>query len=154
MIPLYSMKIEFRKTSDGTISIPAYATGGSAAVDLHAAIEQSLVLQPFAKPILVPTGIMLNMPHSKMAAMILPRSGLGHKEGLCLGNTVGLIDSDYHGEVMISALNRGGAPITIEPNQRIAQLMFFPIVQVELVQVKGGFSSDRGEGGFGSTGNN
>lgn len=154
MTAVPTMRVEFRKISDGSISIPAYATGGSAAVDLHAAIEQPLVLQPFAKPVLVPTGIMLNMPSAAMAAMILPRSGLGHKEGLCLGNTVGLIDADYHGEVMISALNRGGVPITIEPNQRIAQLMFFPIFRVELVQVKGGFSSERGEGGFGSTGNN
>lgn len=146
-------RMEFAKDSDDSISAPSYATAGSAAIDLHAAIENPVTLQPFAKPVLIPTGIRLNMPSAHVAAMLLPRSGLGHKEGLCLGNTVGLIDSDYHGEVMISAFNRGGTPITIEPNQRIAQLMFFPIYRVELVQVKGGFSSERGEGGFGSTGN-
>jgi dUTP pyrophosphatase len=131
--------------------LPAYATPGSAGLDLRACLDAALVLQP-AQATLVPTGLALHIADPGLAAMILPRSGLGHKHGIVLGNLVGLIDSDYQGPLMVSCWNRGSQPFTIEPMERIAQLVIVPVVQVAFRQVESFESSQRGEGGFGSTG--
>ena len=131
--------------------MPAYATPGSAGLDLRACLEAPLTLAPNAWQ-LVPTGMAIHLADPGYAALILPRSGLGHKHGIVLGNLVGLIDSDYQGPLMVSAWNRGHAPFTVEPLERIAQLVFVPIVQVRLRRVDAFTASARGEGGFGSTG--
>ena len=131
--------------------LPAYATAGSAGLDLRACIEAPLVLAPGAAE-LVPTGIAIHIGDPGHAAMILPRSGLGHKHGIVLGNLVGLIDSDYQGPLMVSCWNRGQAPFTIEPFERIAQLVVVPVVQAEFRVVASFEASERGVGGFGSTG--
>ena len=130
---------------------PAYATPGSAGLDLRACLEQPLVLAPGACE-LIPTGMAIHLADAGYAALILPRSGLGHKHGIVLGNGVGLIDSDYQGELMVSAWNRGAAAFTIEPMERIAQLVIVPVLQAEFNWVDGFEPSARGQGGYGSTG--
>jgi dUTP pyrophosphatase len=131
--------------------LPAYATAGSAGLDLRACIDAPIVLAPGAAELL-PTGIAIHIGDPGHAAMILPRSGLGHKHGIVLGNLVGLIDSDYQGPLMVSCWNRGQAPFTIEPFDRIAQLVVVPVVQAEFRVVASFDASERGGGGFGSTG--
>jgi dUTP pyrophosphatase len=131
--------------------LPAYATAGSAGLDLRACIDAPIVLAPGAAELL-PTGIAIHIGDPGHAAMILPRSGLGHKHGIVLGNLVGLIDSDYQGPLMVSCWNRGQAPFTIEPFERIAQLVVVPVVQAEFRVVASFDASGRGSGGFGSTG--
>jgi dUTP pyrophosphatase len=134
-----------------TWPLPAYATPGSAGLDLRAVIDAALVLQPGAT-ILVPTGLAIHVEDPGLAAVILPRSGLGHKHGIVLGNLVGLIDSDYQGQLMVSCWNRGSVPFTIEPGERIAQLIIVPVVQVQLNVVEDFTASSRGAGGFGHSG--
>ena len=131
--------------------LPAYATPGSAGLDLRACLERPLVLEP-GQTALVPTGLAIHVGDAGYAALILPRSGLGHKHGIVLGNLVGLIDSDYQGELMISTWNRGQTTFTIEPMERLAQLMIVPVVQATFNIVDDFAESDRGAGGFGSTG--
>lgn len=131
--------------------LPAYATPGSAGLDLRAALDAPLVLAPGATA-LVPTGLAMHLEDPGFAAMILPRSGLGHKHGIVLGNLVGLIDSDYQGPLMISAWNRGRDAFTIEPFERIAQLVIVPVVQATFEVVDSFDRSARGAGGFGSSG--
>lgn len=133
------------------IELPHYATEGSAGLDLRACIDETLELKPGATE-LIPTGIALNIEDQELAAVILPRSGLGHKHGIVLGNLVGLIDSDYQGEVFISCWNRGHDAFTIEPGDRIAQLVFVPVVRAVFDIVDEFVSSQRGAGGFGHTG--
>ena len=131
--------------------LPAYATPGSAGLDLRACLAEPLTLQPNAWQ-LVPTGIAIHLADAGYAALILPRSGLGHKHGIVLGNLVGLIDSDYQGQLMVSAWNRSGVAFTIEPMERIAQLVIVPVVQAQFNVVSEFPASQRGEGGYGSTG--
>ena len=131
--------------------MPAYATPGSAGLDLRACLEAPLVLAPNAWQ-LVPTGMALHLADPNFAALILPRSGLGHKHGIVLGNLVGLIDSDDPGQLMVSAWNRSPSPFTIEPMERIAQLVIVPVVQAQFNLVDSFVASARGEGGYGSTG--
>ena len=131
--------------------LPAYATPGSAGLDLRACLDTPLTLQPNAWQ-LVPTGIAIYLKDPKFAAMILPRSGLGHKHGIVLGNLVGLIDSDYQGQLMVSAWNRSDVAFTIEPMERIAQLLIVPVLQAQFNVVSEFPASERGEGGYGSTG--
>ena len=131
--------------------LPAYATAGSAGLDLRACLEAPLVLAP-GRAELVPTGLAIHLDDPGLAAVLLPRSGLGHKHGIVLGNLVGLIDSDYQGQVMASLWNRGGASFTVEPGERIAQLIVVPVVQVRLEVVEAFTVSERGAGGFGSSG--
>ncbi|MGV3654002.1 MAG: dUTP diphosphatase [Noviherbaspirillum sp.] len=131
--------------------LPAYATGGSAGLDLRAAIESPLMIEPGATH-LVPTGLAIHIADPGYAAMILPRSGLGHKNGIVLGNLVGLIDSDYQGQLMVSTWNRGHVPFTLHPLDRLAQLVIVPVLQVGLNIVEEFEASERGSGGFGSTG--
>jgi dUTP pyrophosphatase len=130
---------------------PAYATSGSAGLDLRACIEAPLNLAP-GHTALVPTGMAIHLADRHLAAMILPRSGLGHKHGIVLGNLVGLIDSDYQGQVFVSVWNRGNEPFVVQPLERIAQLVVVPVVQVGFNFVENFDASERGEGGFGSTG--
>ena len=132
-------------------NLPAYATPGSAGLDLRACLDAPLTLQPNAWQ-LVPTGIAIYLQDPGYAALILPRSGLGHKHGIVLGNLVGLIDSDYQGQLMVSAWNRSDVAFTIEPLERIAQLVIVPVVQAEFNVVEAFAASERGEGGYGSTG--
>jgi dUTP pyrophosphatase len=131
--------------------LPAYATPGSAGLDLRACTDGPLVIEP-GQAVLVPTGIALHIADPGLAAMILPRSGLGHKHGIVLGNLVGLIDSDYQGPLMVSCWNRGQAAFTVQPMERIAQLVIVPVVQAQFRQVQAFDASTRGQGGFGSTG--
>ncbi|RZL03319.1 MAG: dUTP diphosphatase [Rubrivivax sp.] len=131
--------------------LPAYATPGSAGLDLRACLDQAIVLAP-GQAHLIPTGLSVHLADPRLAAMILPRSGLGHKHGIVLGNLVGLIDSDYQGPLMVSCWNRGTAPFTIEPMERIAQMVIVPIVQANFRLVESFEATTRGEGGFGSTG--
>ena len=133
--------------------LPAYATPGSAGLDLRACLDTPLVLAP-GDCELLPTGIAIYLRDAGFAAMILPRSGLGHKHGIVLGNLVGLIDSDYQGQLMVSAWNRSSSPFTIEPLERIAQLVIVPVVQASFRVVSEFLPSQRGEGGYGSTGKN
>ncbi|BAP88973.1 deoxyuridine 5'-triphosphate nucleotidohydrolase [Burkholderiales bacterium GJ-E10] len=130
---------------------PAYATPGSAGIDLRACIADALSLAP-GESRLVPAGIAIHLADPGLAAVILPRSGLGHRHGIVLGNLVGLIDSDYQGQIMVSLWNRSAEPYRIEPMERIAQLVVIPVQQVRLEVVDGFEESTRGEGGFGSTG--
>ena len=132
-------------------SLPAYATPGSAGLDLRACIDEPLLMAP-GQTRLIPTGLSVHIGDAGLAAMILPRSGLGHKHGIVLGNLVGLIDSDYQGQLMVSAWNRSDVPFTIAPMERIAQLMIVPVVQAEFNVVQDFPASERGEGGYGSTG--
>ena len=133
-------------------AMPAYATAGSAGLDLRACVDEPLTLAPNAWQ-LVPTGMAMHLKDPAYAALILPRSGLGHKHGIVLGNLVGLIDSDYQGQLMVSAWNRSEVAFTIEPMERIAQLVIVPVVQAQF-HVVDEFTqaSERGEGGYGSTG--
>jgi dUTP pyrophosphatase len=130
---------------------PEYATPGSAGLDLRACIEAPIHVAP-GQTTLVPTGMAIHLADPGLAAMILPRSGLGHKHGIVLGNLVGLIDSDYQGELMVSVWNRGGVTFTLNPLDRIAQLIIVPVLQVGFNIVDDFDASHRGEGGFGSTG--
>jgi dUTP pyrophosphatase len=132
-------------------AMPQYATGGAAGLDLRACIEKPLTLAPGAAE-LVPSGIAIHLADPGLAAVVLPRSGLGHKHGIVLGNLVGLIDSDYQGQVMVSVWNRSNETFTINPMDRIAQLVVVPVVQVKLNVVREFTASTRGAGGFGSTG--
>lgn len=131
--------------------LPNYATQGSAGLDLRACVESTTEVAP-GETILIPTGISIFIDDPALAAVILPRSGLGHKHGIVLGNLVGLIDSDYQGPLMVSMWNRGHQSFTVEPGDRIAQLVFVPVVQADFEVVEEFTSSDRGEGGFGHTG--
>ena len=131
--------------------LPDYATAGSAGMDLRACLDESLTVEP-GETRLIPTGFAMHMEDSGMAAVILPRSGLGHKHGIVLGNLVGLIDSDYQGQVYVSCWNRSGQAFQVEPGARIAQLVFVPVVQVDWDLVEDFETSDRGDGGFGHTG--
>jgi dUTP pyrophosphatase len=131
--------------------MPAYATPGSAGLDLRACIDAPINLEP-GQTVLIPTGLAIHVADPGYAAMILPRSGLGHKNGIVLGNLVGLIDSDYQGQLMVSTWNRGHAAFTLQPLDRLAQLVIVPVLQVGFNVVDEFASSERGAGGFGSTG--
>ena len=132
-------------------NLPSYATGGSAGLDLRACIDEPLTLRA-GDSALIPSGIAIHLDDPGLAAVIIPRSGLGHKHGIVLGNLVGLIDSDYQGQVFVSCWNRGREPFVLNPLERIAQLVVVPVVQVELNVVDSFDESTRGAGGFGSTG--
>ena len=131
--------------------LPAYATLGSAGLDLRACTEHVMTIQP-GETSLIPTGIAIHLADPRLAAMVLPRSGLGHKHGIVLGNLVGLIDSDYQGQILVSCWNRGHTPFLLNPLERIAQLVVVPVVQVDFNVVDDFEQSHRGENGFGSTG--
>lgn len=131
--------------------LPEYATPGSAGLDLRACIDAPLVIQP-GDTVLVPAGIAIHLDDSRYAAMVLPRSGLGHKHGIVLGNLVGLIDSDYQGQISVSLWNRGQSEFTVQPMDRIAQMIVVPVLQVHFNVVSEFTASSRGAGGFGSTG--
>ncbi len=131
--------------------LPAYATDGSAGIDLRACVNENLLLRP-GQTVLVPAGIAVHMADPGLAAVILPRSGLGHKNGIVLGNLVGLIDSDYQGQIMVSCWNRGTEAFIIEPGARLAQMVFVPVVQAEFDVVQEFTASERAAGGFGHTG--
>ena len=131
--------------------MPAYATPGSAGLDLRACITAPLTLEPGSTH-LIPTGLAIHIADPAYAAMILPRSGMGHKHGIVLGNLVGLIDSDYQGELMVSAWNRGGSAFALNPMERLAQLVIVPVLQVAFNVVESFTETERGAGGFGSTG--
>lgn len=146
--PLIDLKILDERIRD---KLPAYATEGSAGLDLRACLDAPLVLAP-GQSELIATGMAIHIGRPDLAAVILPRSGLGHKHGIVLGNLVGLIDSDYQGPLMVSCWNRGQTPFTIEPFERIAQLVIVPVVQAQFQVVDEFAASARGEGGFGSTG--
>lgn len=134
-----------------SIPQPEYATTGSAGLDLRACLDKALLLKP-GETELIPTGMAIHISDENLAAVILPRSGLGHKHGIVLGNLVGLIDSDYQGQLFVSCWNRGKTEFTIEVGDRIAQLVFVPVEQVEFEQVERFTDTHRGEGGFGHTG--
>lgn len=131
--------------------LPAYATPGSAGLDLRAMLDDTTVIEP-GQTLLVPTGMAIHIGDPSLAAIILPRSGLGHKHGIVLGNLVGLIDSDYQGQLFVSVWNRGETPFTLNPLERIAQLVLVPVVQASFNIVDDFDASERGTGGFGSTG--
>ncbi|KAB7709936.1 dUTP diphosphatase [Plesiomonas shigelloides] len=131
--------------------LPSYATEGSAGLDLRACLNDAITLEP-GNTVLVPTGLAIHIGDPSLAAVILPRSGLGHKHGVVLGNLVGLIDSDYQGQLMVSVWNRGQQTFVIEPGERLAQLVFVPVVQAEFNLVTDFAESERGAGGFGHTG--
>jgi len=133
------------------IALPDYATPGSAGLDLRACLDQAILLKP-GETVLIPTGLAIYIADPAMAAILLPRSGLGHKHGIVLGNLVGLIDSDYQGQVFVSCWNRGETPFTIEIGERIAQMVFVPVIQAEFERVTEFDDSHRGDGGFGHTG--
>ncbi|HET9328914.1 MAG TPA: dUTP diphosphatase [Steroidobacteraceae bacterium] len=147
-----TLKVRVLDARIGTeFPLPAYATAGSAGLDLRACLAKPLELAP-GRAELIPTGLAIHVEDPGLAAVILPRSGLGHKHGIVLGNLVGLIDSDYQGQLMVSCWNRGAEPFTVKPGERIAQLVVVPVVQVAL-QVVGEFAtSERGAGGFGHSG--
>jgi len=145
------LKILDSRVGTEDFPLPAYATNGSAGVDLRACLDEDLVLSP-GQTELVPTGIAIHIKDPGLAATILPRSGLGHKHGIVLGNLVGLIDSDYQGQLFISVWNRGSQAFTISPGERIAQLVTVPVVQVGFQVVEEFGESERGEGGFGHSG--
>jgi dUTP pyrophosphatase len=134
-----------------TFPLPAYATEGSAGLDLRACLDAALTLAP-GETSLIRTGLAIHIADPAFAGLVLPRSGLGHKHGIVLGNLVGLIDSDYQGELMVSCWNRGQTPFTIEPGERIAQYVLVPVVQAEFRLVETFTESNRGAGGFGSSG--
>jgi len=146
------VKVQIKRLrKDRSIDVPTYATAGSAGLDLAADIETPLKIDPGTTD-LIPTGLAIHLSDPHTAALILPRSGLGHKHGLVLGNLVGLIDSDYQGELMVSCWNRSQTAFIIEPGMRIAQLVIVPVIQAEFEEVDAFEQSDRGSGGFGSTG--
>jgi len=147
-------KIQFKILDDRLgkeIPLPDYATLGSAGIDLRACLDEAVVLSP-GETILIPTGLAIHIADNQMAAVLLPRSGLGHKHGIVLGNLVGLIDSDYQGQVFVSCWNRGNSTFTVEIGERIAQMVFVPVIQAEFERVNEFDESHRGEGGFGHTG--
>ena len=144
------LKILDPRVSD-TIPLPTYATAGSAGIDLRVCIAETMQIAP-KQTVLLPTGLSIYIEDENLAAIILPRSGLGHKHGIVLGNLVGLIDSDYQGELKVSCWNRGQDHFTVEPGDRIAQLVFVPVVQAEWNIVDEFEVSPRGAGGFGSSG--
>jgi dUTP pyrophosphatase len=151
-MPTVDVKVLDARLKDKTGDyVPHYATPGSAGIDLRACIDVAIKIHP-GETILVPTGMAIHLADPGLAAMILPRSGLGHKHGIVLGNLVGLIDSDYQGELLVSTWNRGHETFTINPLDRLAQLVVVPIVQVTFNVVDEFASSERGSGGFGSTG--
>jgi len=131
--------------------LPDYATDGSAGMDLRACLDEELVLEPGATE-LIPTGLAIHVADPSLAAVLLPRSGLGHKHGIVLGNLVGLIDSDYQGQLYVSCWNRGDTTFTVQPGERIAQMVFVPVVRAAFEVVEEFVDSDRGAGGFGHTG--
>lgn len=131
--------------------LPDYATSGSAGLDLRAMLQSDTVLQP-GQTLLIPTGLSIHIADPGLAALVLPRSGLGHKHGIVLGNLVGLIDSDYQGQLMVSTWNRGDTAFTLNPMERLAQLVIVPVVQAQFNIVDDFEASERGAGGFGSTG--
>jgi len=133
------------------IPLPAYSTDGSAGLDMRACVDESIQLNP-GDTVLIPTGLAIYIEDPSLAAVLLPRSGLGHKHGVVLGNLVGLIDSDYQGQVFISCWNRGDTGFTIEPGDRVAQMVFLPVVQASFDIVKEFEETDRGHGGFGHSG--
>ncbi len=146
------MKLEVKILNEKIrAQLPHYATPGSAGLDLRACIDQAIMLNP-GDTQLIPTGMAIHLGDAGYAALILPRSGLGHKHGIVLGNLVGLIDSDYQGELMVSCWNRGQTPFVLEPMERLAQLVVVPVIQVDMEVVENFAQSHRGEGGFGSTG--
>lgn len=148
------MQLQYKmldKRLGSTFPLPDYATEGSAGLDLRAMIEDTLLLEP-GQTELIPTGMAIHIADPGFAGMILPRSGLGHKHGIVLGNLVGLIDADYQGELMVSCWNRGNQPFNLEPGERIAQLVIVPVQQVQLQQVNSFTVSERGLGGFGHSG--
>ena len=157
--PLFADRINMNKLQvkilDSRIGdqfpLPSYATQGSAGLDLRACLDESLVINP-GDTHLIPTGMAIHIADPSLCAMILPRSGLGHKHGIVLGNLVGLIDSDYQGQLFVSLWNRGDTTFTMEPGERMAQLVLVPVVQASFDIVDEFDSSDRGEGGFGSSG--
>lgn len=134
-----------------TFPLPSYATAGSAGIDMMACVEQATVIEP-GQTELIPTGIAVHISDPGIAAILLPRSGMGHKHGIVLGNLVGLIDSDYQGQVYVSCWNRSNKAFTVEPGDRIAQMVFLPVIQVSFSLVDDFDISNRGEGGFGHTG--
>jgi dUTP pyrophosphatase len=147
-----ALKVRILDKRIGTeFPLPAYATAGSAGLDLRAILDAPLALPP-GKAELLPTGLAIHIDDPGLAAVILPRSGLGHKHGVVLGNLVGLIDSDYQGQIMVSCWNRGSAEFTVQPGERIAQMVIVPVVQVQLEIVEDFAASARGAGGFGHTG--
>lgn len=148
----YRIRILDERVGD-SIPLPGYATDGAAGVDLRACLDAPLTLEPGATA-LIPTGIALHIARRDRAATILPRSGLGHKHGIVLGNGVGLIDSDYQGPLMVSCWNRGDAPFTIEVGERIAQLVIVPVIKAAFEVVDDFEQTARGSGGFGSSGRN
>ena len=147
---IIDLKVLDKRIGD-TFEMPDYQTSGSAGIDLLACLDEPLVIQP-GETELIPSGIAVYIRDPSLAAVLLPRSGLGHKKGLVLGNLVGLIDSDYQGQVFISCWNRGKENCLIEPGMRLAQMVFLPIEQVDFNLVDSFEVSDRGEGGFGHTG--
>lgn len=150
--PMQNIQLKILDSRIGTeFPLPNYATDGSAGMDLRACLDSALTLEP-GQTELIPTGISIYIADNSLAATLLPRSGLGHKHGVVLGNLVGLIDSDYQGPLMVSVWNRGDAAFTIEPGERIAQMVFVPVVQVEFDVVEEFTATERGEGGFGSSG--
>jgi len=150
--PHRTMKVRILDARVGKeFPLPAYATAGSAGMDLRACLDAPLVLEP-GRSELIPTGLAIYVEDPTLAAVILPRSGLGHKHGIVLGNLVGLIDSDYQGQLMVSCWNRSQAPFTINPGDRIAQLVVVPVVQVQLQVVEDFAQTARGAGGFGHSG--
>lgn len=134
-----------------SLPLPSYATEGSAGMDLRALLDEALVIEPSSTH-LVRTGLAIHLADPSLAGIILPRSGLGHKHGIVLGNLVGLIDSDYQGELMISVWNRGQTRFTLEPGERLAQYVIVPVIQAELEVVEDFAATERGTGGFGSSG--
>jgi dUTP pyrophosphatase len=149
---LHRLKVKVLDSRIGqSIPLPEYATGGSAGLDLRACLDAPVLLEP-GQTHLIATGLAIHLDDPGLAAVLLPRSGLGHKHGIVLGNLVGLIDSDYQGQVMVSVWNRGAHPFTIEPGERIAQMVVVPVVQVALEVVESFDESVRGAGGFGSSG--
>jgi dUTP pyrophosphatase len=147
-----ALQVRILDTRLGTeFPLPAYATEGSAGLDLRACLDAPLALAP-GKAELIPSGLAIHLSDPRLAALILPRSGLGHRHGIVLGNLVGLIDSDYQGQLMVSCWNRGAEPFTIRPGERIAQLVIVPVVQVQLEVVPEFSASARGAGGFGHSG--
>jgi dUTP pyrophosphatase len=150
--PRRALKVRILDARVGSeFPLPAYATGGSAGLDLRACLNAPLTLLP-GRAELIPTGLAIHVDDPGLAAVILPRSGLGHKHGIVLGNLVGLIDSDYQGQLMVSCWNRGSEPFTVRPGERIAQLVVVPVVQVQLEVVEEFDASARGAGGFGHSG--
>ena len=148
----HPLKVRILDARIGTqLPLPAYATDGSAGMDLRACIDAPVTLAP-GQTQLIATGLAIHIDDPGLAALILPRSGLGHKHGIVLGNLVGLIDSDYQGQLMVSCWNRGREPFTVQPGERIAQLVVVPVVQVELEIVSDFETSARGAGGFGHSG--